>query len=327
METIIGTDPEQAARLLKQGELVAIPTETVYGLAGNALDAGAVARIFSAKKRPFFDPLIVHLPDAAVVGQYVAEWPEAARRLAEAFWPGPLTLLLPRKPIIPDLITSGLDTVGIRVPAHPLTLSLLRALPFPLAAPSANPFGYISPTTAEHVKTSLNGEIPYVLDGGACQVGVESTIVGFQQGQAVIYRKGGLSPEAIAEVLGLPDASAIPLMTSSSKPAAPGMLIRHYAPRTPVMVGPDLATMAAMYGGVTASLGILAFHTPLPNIPLSRQFVLSPGASLTEAAQNLFTALRFLDNLGATLILAEWVPDHGLGLAINDRLSRAAEQP
>ncbi|MES2733756.1 MAG: L-threonylcarbamoyladenylate synthase, partial [Bacteroidota bacterium] len=184
----IGTNISHAIDLLQQGEVVAIPTETVYGLAGNALNTKAVARIFSVKNRPTFDPLIIHTNSLEKVLQFVDEMPAQAKTLAQACWPGPLTLLLPRKDSIPDLVTSGLDTVAVRIPNHSLTLSLLEALEFPLAAPSANPFGYISPTTAEHVYNQLGKKIPYILDGGPCLVGIESTIVGFEDGEPTIYR-------------------------------------------------------------------------------------------------------------------------------------------
>ncbi|MFZ4635519.1 MAG: L-threonylcarbamoyladenylate synthase, partial [Saprospiraceae bacterium] len=191
MDTKIGSDLSRAVHLLNDGYLVGIPTETVYGLAGNALNPAAVASIFEAKNRPSFDPLIVHISDATELTRYALTLPEAARRLASLFWPGPLTLLLPRRAVIPDLVTSGLDRVALRVPAHEMALQLLQALDFPLAAPSANPFGYVSPTTAQHVVDQLGGRIPYVLDGGACAVGLESTIVGFEADGVVVYRLGG----------------------------------------------------------------------------------------------------------------------------------------
>ena len=198
----IGTDILKAKNLLEHGELVAIPTETVYGLAGNALNASAVAKIFSVKNRPAFDPLIVHVPNVNAVYEYVAEIPEKAYALAQRFWPGPLTLLLQKKSIIPDLVTAGLETVGVRCPDHPLTQDLLKILSFPLAAPSANPFGYVSPTTPAHVDEQLGDKIKYILDGGKCEVGIESTIVGMENGEVVVYRMGGLSTEEIESVVG-----------------------------------------------------------------------------------------------------------------------------
>ncbi|HNH60761.1 MAG TPA: L-threonylcarbamoyladenylate synthase, partial [Cyclobacteriaceae bacterium] len=228
-----GVDIAKAVELLTHDELVAIPTETVYGLAGNALSRTAVTKIFSVKNRPQFDPLIVHVPNLDKANDYVAEIPEQAKKLADKFWPGPLTLLLKKKSIIPDLVTAGLDTVGIRCPDHSLTRQLLQALPFPLAAPSANPFGYVSPTKPEHVNEQLGTKIQYILDGGPCPIGIESTIVGFEDNVPVVYRMGGLSLEAIEETIG-----NVKLMThSTSNPKAPGQLKSHYAPGKKVILG------------------------------------------------------------------------------------------
>jgi L-threonylcarbamoyladenylate synthase len=210
----IGRDIEKAKSLLMQGDLVAIPTETVYGLAGNALDPEAVALIFETKNRPSFDPLILHTSSIGRVEDFVSSFPEKLKILAESFWPGPLTLLLPRKSVVPDLVTSGLDRVAVRVPKHPLTLALLESLDFPLAAPSANPFGYISPTRPEHVEAQLGEKIPYILDGEACDVGLESTIVGLEEDEIVIYRLGGLEISAIEKLVG----------RSKSKITAPAIL-------------------------------------------------------------------------------------------------------
>lgn len=313
----LGADVAQAIHFLQRGDVVGIPTETVYGLAGNALNPDAVLRIFSVKARPAFDPLIVHTDSLEKAESFVETIPEPARRLAEAFWPGPLTLVLPRRPVVPDLVTSGLDTVGVRVPNHPLTLDLLRRLDFPLAAPSANPFGYISPTTAQHVADQLGGQIPYVLDGGPCRVGLESTIVGFENGQPVVYRLGGLALERLEAVAG-------PLAVrshSTSNPKAPGMLSSHYAPRKPfrlVPVAEALRTVPAH------RLGALRHREPAPEIPEKNQFVLAPTGEAAEAAKNLFAALRRLDGLDVDMIVGELLPETGLGRAVNDRLRRAA---
>lgn len=234
LSAVTGEDVQQAAILLKEGKLVAIPTETVYGLAANALDPHAVTQIFAAKKRPFFDPLIVHISGISEVEKYAVSIPGTALKLARALWPGPLTLLLPKKEIIPDIVTSGLDTVGLRVPAHPLTLALLKNLPFPLAAPSANPFGYISPTTAQHVADQLGDSISYILDGGPSTVGIESTIVGFEGEDIIVHRLGGTSLEALEEITG----TEVQLrLNNSSHPVAPGQLTSHYAPQKPFMLG------------------------------------------------------------------------------------------
>jgi L-threonylcarbamoyladenylate synthase len=318
----IGSDIPQAAAYLNEGQLVAIPTETVYGLAGNALDVKSVSSIFETKNRPSFDPLILHVASLEQVNSFVSSFPEKLMRLAEAFWPGPLTVLLPRNASVPDLVTSGLDRVAVRVPNHPLTLALLAQLDFPLAAPSANPFGYISPTHATHVDAQLGAQIPYILDGGACAVGLESTIVGMEGEQVVIYRLGGLDLSKIEAVVGPVTVQAY----SSSNPSAPGQLASHYAPRKPFLVG-DLNVLVPRFMQEGKEIGVLSFSTHFPTLPSARQFVLSPSQDLQEAAQRLFMGMRALDESAADLILAEFVPENGLGRAINDRLKRAAVQP
>ena len=310
----IGKEIGKAKNLLTAGELVAIPTETVYGLAANALDGMAVAKIFTVKARPRFDPLIVHVHSVEQARDYAKAFPEKARILATAFWPGPLTLLLKKKDLIPDIVTSGLDTVGIRCPAHPLALELLRQLPFPLAAPSANPFGYISPTTAHHVNAQLGELIPYILDGGPCPVGVESTIVGFENDTPVIYRQGGIAQEAIEDVVG----HLVKKISPTAKPLAPGQLDSHYAPIKPLFLG-DIALMQKQ--PQHSNHGILRFKGAAS---ANNEIILSKTGNLEEAARNLFAALRQLDDMNVRTILAEEVPDEGLGKAINDRLRRAA---
>jgi L-threonylcarbamoyladenylate synthase len=272
---------------------------------------------FETKKRPAFDPLIVHLPDIDSVDTYASAFPAPLRALAEKYWPGPLTILLPKRPIVPDLVTSGLPRVALRVPAHPMAHILLQQLEFPVAAPSANPFGYISPTTAQHVADQLGGQIPYILDGGPCQVGVESTIVGWEEDQVTIYRLGGMSTEAIETVSG---AVAV-MLNQSSNPAAPGMLKSHYAPRTPLLLGRVGAHLAEFSD---KKVGVIAFDNPYKHAAISAQVVLAPDGRLDTAAQHLFAALRSLDQSGVELILADVLPEEGLGRAINDRLRRAA---
>jgi L-threonylcarbamoyladenylate synthase len=315
---IIGTDIKAAARILQSGDLVAIPTETVYGLAANAFSEEAVVKVFEAKNRPAFDPLIVHTYSVEAFSQIAGTIPDMAYQLAEAFMPGPLTLILPKAKQVPLLVTSGNDTVGLRIPNHPLTLQLLRELDFPLAAPSANPFGYVSPTTAQHVEHQLGNRIPYILDGGACAVGIESTIISLAGGQVQILRLGGLAQEEIEQVLGRPVDL---VQTSSSNPQAPGMLISHYAPRKKLVVG-DLPALTEQFSGL--SVGVLAFSRAIAGIPEKHQVVLSPAADVREAAQALFSALRYLDGLDLDFILAEYVPEAGLGRAVNDRLRRAS---
>jgi L-threonylcarbamoyladenylate synthase len=310
----IGVDIEKASQLLMQNELVAIPTETVYGLAGNALDKTSVTKIFAVKDRPHFDPLIVHVADLERAKEFVTEIPEQAQQLADDFWPGPVTLLLKKKKIIPDLVTAGLDTVGIRCPNHELTQKLLRKLTFPLAAPSANPFGYVSPTKPEHVQEQLGNKINYILDGGPCAVGIESTIIGFENETPVVYRLGGLSIEQIEKAIG-----KVTLMThSTSNPKAPGQLKSHYAPMKKVFLGPIEELLLSF---PAHSAGILTFQKDF-NSPF--QFILSPSGNLDEAAQNIFEGLRSFDKMPVDVILAEPVPNVGLGRAINDRLQRAA---
>jgi L-threonylcarbamoyladenylate synthase len=313
----IGVDIDKAKMLLEQGDLVGIPTETVYGLAANALNAEAVVKIFRTKNRPEFDPLIVHVSSFDQVKLLVSDFPAPLLELAAHFWPGPLTLLLPKKPLVPDIVTSGLDTVGIRMPKHPLTQKLLAQLDFPLAAPSANPFGYISPTKASHVNDQLGDSIPYILDGGSCDVGLESTIVGMEGEQVVVYRIGGLDLQDIKEVVGQLKV----LDYSSSNPKAPGMLKSHYAPSKPFLLG-NIEEM--IQSGIYQNFAVLSFKNPFADLNPALVQVLSPDGDLAEAAKNLFTAMRALDSVDVSVILAELLPDEGLGKAINDRLKRAA---
>ena len=318
-----GTDVATAAACLRRGQLVAIPTETVYGLAGHALDAQAVARIFQAKGRPHFDPLIVHAPSAQVALALASEVPPAARQLAEAFWPGPLTLVLPRSPQVPDLVCSGLPTVGLRVPRHPLTQALLEAFGGPLAAPSANRFGQSSPTRPAHVQAQLGHKLCYLLDGGPAQVGLESTIVAFPPGEApMLLRLGGLSQQQIEATLGQPVQRA---RHSTDQPQAPGQLSRHYAPSLPLFVLEEGEALPQGYA--PQALGALPWQQPLPGIPEQHQFVLAPDGHTTTGAQRLFEGLQLAGTWPVRALVAQWAPPHGLGPAINDRLQRAAVPP
>ncbi|MGA0558069.1 L-threonylcarbamoyladenylate synthase [Larkinella sp. VNQ87] len=313
----LGTDLDKAKHFLEAGNVIGMPTETVYGLAGNALNPDAVLKIFTVKNRPSFDPLIVHTDSIDKLDAFVRDIPEKARQLAERFWPGPLTILLSKKDIIPDLVSSGLDTVAIRIPNHPLALKLLGMLDFPLAAPSANPFGYISPTTAGHVAEQLGEQIPYVLDGGSAQVGIESTIVGFTEGGPVVYRLGGMSLEKLEAVVGKVAVRS----HSTSNPKAPGMLSSHYAPRKPLFLK---TVPEALASHKPERIGLLAFEELSRLIPVENQQILSVTGDLNEAAKNLFAAMRSLDAHDVDVILAELLPETGLGRAINDRLRRAA---
>lgn len=313
----IGNDIQKAKQHLDQGELVAIPTETVYGLAGNALQEKSVLQIFKAKNRPHFDPLIVHIPRVEDVMKYAAEFPDKAKKLAAAFWPGPLTLVLKKKVVIPDLVTSGMDSVAIRIPRHPVTLKLLQTLDYPLTAPSANPFGYISPTSAQHVNDQLGEKVAYILDGGPCHIGLESTIVSFTHDAPVILRKGGLSKEDIEACIGPIEEND----HSSSKPQAPGMLQSHYAPSKKIILYRSDEELKNIEH--PEKTGVICFQQAPTHLPEEHIKVLSASGSLDEAARNLFSYLRYMDMLEIDLILVEQVPNHGIGRAINDRLKRA----
>jgi L-threonylcarbamoyladenylate synthase len=316
---LIGTEIELAAELLRNGKLVAIPTETVYGLAANALDENAALAIFEAKQRPFFDPLIIHVDSIESAIKYAHLEDERLMKLARSFWPGPLTLLAPKKSVIPDLITSGLPKVAIRIPAHQLTLELLKTLDLPLAAPSANPFGYISPTESEHVNKQLGDKIEYILEGGRCEVGLESTIAGIEANNLVVYRLGGLSLEAIEEVAGPVKLS----LNLSGDPKAPGQLKSHYAPKKPFYLG-ELSDLLNQFA--EKKIALIVFGSPPNSSENIEVFNLSPSGNLKEAALNLFRFLRLADESLADVILAEKLPESGLGRAVNDRLKRAASE-
>lgn len=313
----IGKSISKAKDFLINNHLVAMPTETVYGLAANALNPDAVAKIFEAKERPTFDPLIVHTFSINQLPHFVSEIHPSLLKLAENFWPGPLTLLLPKKQTIPDIVTSGLSRVGVRIPNHPVALDLLSQLDFPLAAPSANPFGYISPTTAEHVRKQLGGRIAYILDGGHCDVGLESTIVGEENDTIVVYRLGGLSIDDIESVVGKVSIQ----LNQSSNPLAPGQLKSHYAPKKPLLIG-QLSLLKDAYAG--KKIGAIVFGYPEKDNSDVLMKELSLLKNYSEAAVNLFSFLRELDESDVDVIIAELLPEQGLGLAINDRLKRAA---
>lgn len=317
MAAPIRPDATEAARLLRAGKLVAIPTETVYGLGANALDEEAVASIFTAKNRPSFDPLIIHQHSADRILPYAAEVPEDARKLAKAFWPGPLTLVLPKQAVVPDLVSAGLPTVALRVPDHPVARAVLELVDFPVAAPSANPFGYVSPTTAQHVGDQLGEEVDFILDGGPCRVGLESTIVGFADGVTTVLRKGGLPLEDIEGLLG----KSVAVRThSSSSPEAPGMLSQHYSPGNEIILLDSLNDLPRL----TGDEAVICNGPVLPGRIDKRVevFNLSPTGDLAEAAARLFATLRAVGSFER--VFAVLVPENGLGRAINDRLRRAA---
>lgn len=315
---MIETDIHFAAELLKKGNIVAIPTETVYGLAGNALNTDAVLKIFQVKKRPTFNPLIVHTNNLERISQLTTSFPVILQKIGEKFWPGPLTILLPKANTIHDLVTAGNSLVAIRIPAHPDTLKLLSMIDFPLCAPSANLSGYISPTTAQHVEKQFGSEIAYILDGGVCQVGIESTIIKLNDKDKVeILRTGKVTPEDISELTGyLPETNPI-----SGKVEAPGMLSSHYAPKTPLLLG-NLQELIAR--NFSIKIGVLGFQKEIKHPKINIQRILSPTGDLNTAAKNLFSYLHELDSVDIDVIIAEPVPEQGIGIAINDRLRRAA---
>ncbi len=312
------TTVEKAILELKNDGIVVIPTETVYGLAGNAFSIRAVEKIYSLKNRPSHNPLIVHIASVDDLKKVVKDIPDDAYKLANAFWPGPLTLVLKKKEIIPDIVTSGLNTVAIRIPNHSLTLKLLKKLPFPLAAPSANPFGAISPTSPSHVLEYFQNQL--TLDGGECERGLESTIVGFDESEnPVIYRHGSIPEEEIREVVG-----GLKCFTEEdSKPNAPGMLSKHYAPKTPCCLTNDVpGTLKNMTG---KKIGILLFKNRIADDLLLHQEILSEAGDFKEAAKNLYAAMHRLDKNNVDLIIFEQLPEKGLGRTINDKLRRAAK--
>lgn len=311
----------EAAARLRAGELVAFPTETVYGLGADATNPVAVAAVFEAKNRPTFDPLIVHVADIDQVHGVVCEFPETARILAERFWPGPLTLILPKRSTIPDLVTSGLPGVGVRIPDHPVARELIRLTDRPVAAPSANPFGRISPTTAEHVREGLGDRVKMILDGGPCPVGLESTVISLMTSVPTLLRPGGCALEDIEAVTGpVLRATPNPEREDSAQPA-PGMLSRHYAPST-ILRLLEQDQVAAPISGMKC--GLLTDGGRKWNGGFLRIEKLSSGSDLRTCAANFFAALRTLDSAELDVIIAHKFPDHGLGIALNDRLKRAA---
>ncbi|MCX6187827.1 MAG: L-threonylcarbamoyladenylate synthase [Bacteroidetes bacterium] len=314
---------EEAAGLLKQGELVAIPTETVYGLAANAFNEEAVLKIYKTKNRPHFNPLIIHSNSVERFEEWGIFLPEFALKLASHFSPGPITFVVPTSNKIPDMVTAGHNSVAIRIPNHPITLELLSMLDFPLAAPSANPSTFVSPTSASHVKQQLGNKIKCILDGGNCEVGIESTILSFLENTPRILRYGGLAKEQIEKILGI-KVNVPQVNGDTSKIIAPGMIERHYAPNKKLIVSSDFEKEIMNHQRMT--IGSISFSTNYKNIDYKNQFILSESGNLDEAARHLFSALRSLNELNIDIILAENFPDEGLGIAINDRLKRASVQ-
>lgn len=316
---LLASHIQQAITLLNNDEVIAIPTETVYGLAGNAYSEKAISKIFQLKNRPAFNPLIVHIKSLSYLENVAIDIPDTAIKLAETFFPGALTLVLKKQATIPDSVTAGKETVAVRVPNHPVTLSLLEQLDFPLAAPSANPFGSISPTSAEHVYTYFENKLPLILDGGVCEKGLESTIIGFQNNQPILYRHGSISVEEIESVIG-----KLKIITKNeTSPKAPGMLSKHYAPVTKTFLANDVNELIKKHSG--KKIGLLLFDKKITDATNLNQEILSASSNLEQAASNLYSALHRLDKLKLDVIIAEKLPDTGLGKTINDRLERATK--
>ncbi|MCH9653083.1 MAG: threonylcarbamoyl-AMP synthase [Planctomycetes bacterium] len=324
MKCTISQDITAGVDLIRAGELVAFATETVYGLGANALDSEAVARIFEVKQRPHFDPLIVHISNVNQLDQLTLGLSKQAEKLAEQFWPGPLTLVVPKTEVVPDLVTSGLGSVAIRIPAHPIARQLLEATKLPIAAPSANKFGCLSPTLAQHVEEQLGNEIKLILDGGPCSVGVESTVIQCIDEIPVLLRPGGISLEEIEACIGRVRIAKIEDHAEVKSPESPGMLPKHYAPRARLVIADKLDQLPAK--GVNGLLSLYPLEeTFLKGSQFSAQEILSPAGDLRVAAAKLFTALRNLDSAGVENIVALRMPEKGLGRTINNRLDRAAE--
>jgi L-threonylcarbamoyladenylate synthase len=309
-----------AKELLEKGDIIAIPTETVYGLAGNALNEDAIKKIFETKKRPFYNPLIVHISSKEKMDELAEEIPQIAYKLADKFWPGSLTMILKKKPHIPNIVTGGKDTVAIRIPNHPMTLSLLNQLDFPLAAPSANPFGTISPTQAIHVKNYFEDDIKLILDGGTCEKGMESTIIGFENEKVILYRHGAIPIEEIELLAGEMQYN----ISENNAPIAPGMLSKHYAPTTFTIATTNLLDTIELYPNI--KMGIVAFKNYTLNQKEIKLELITNNDNLEEAAKNFYAALHRLDNENLDLIIIERPPFQSIGKTINDRIDRAIKK-
>ncbi len=317
METIITKDISFACEILKTGEVVAVPTETVYGLAANGLNPAAVTKIFEAKARPFNNPLILHFANQEQIDPFILDFPPILKQLTAVFWPGPLTVLLPKSNLVDDLITGGKAQVAVRIPSHPDFHALLQKIDFPLAAPSANLYGRVSPTNAEHVYNQLNGKIPLILDGGPCEKGIESTIIGMENEQVIVCRLGSISIEELALHLG-----EVPQIKNEATEngIASGMVKYHYAPRTPLYFYDASST------NMVQNNGYIFFKECPNNTKIENAIVLSETSDLQEAARKLYSALHEFDERGFHHIYIERFPEQGLGATLNDRLNRATEK-
>ena len=315
---------EEAVDFLKRDHVVAIPTETVYGLAANAFSETAVSSVFETKGRPSYNPLIVHIANYERLTDLVSSFPENAKILANKFWPGPLTLLLPKRDSVSDRITAGNPTVAIRMPSHPIAQDLLKKLDFPLVAPSANRFKHISPTKPSHVFDSLGAEVP-IIDGGECKLGLESTIVGFEDhGRPVVYRQGTISLESLQEVL--PETYLLQQRSSAEKSmVAPGMIKRHYAPNTPLRIVDSIKKHVEEFGS-TNKIGVIYTAETKPHKLAAQTIALSKGGDLSEIAENLYAAFHQLDKQKLDYLIIERFENIGLGRTLNDKITRASSE-
>jgi len=316
----ISKNIQLAVDLLNNEEIIGFPTETVYGLAGNIFSEKAVNSIFDVKQRPKTNPLIVHIAKIEHLDKIANEIPENAIKLANTFWPGPMTLLLKKNDSIPDYITAGKDSVAVRIPNHTMALEILHAIDFPLAAPSANPFGMISPTTAKHVADFFPNKIKAVFDGGDCENGIESTIVGFDNENVIVYRLGAISIENIEKIVG----TTTQFTNENHSPVAPGMMKKHYAPNTNFILTDKISIEIEKNNHLR--IGILTFDKNYDSSAILHKEILSKSSNFSEASKKLYAAMHRLDQLDLDLIIAERFPDYDLGKSINDRLTRASEK-
>ena len=320
IRTEIGLDLNKAKRLLDSSDIISIPTETVYGLAANGKDPLAISKIYIAKKRPLSNPLILHYKDATSAFSDITMISKDVELLAEKFWPGPLTMLLPKKNTICDAVTSGKPLVAVRVPNHQLCTALLHKLDYPLAAPSANLYGRISPTSPAHVHEQLNSRIPYILDGGICEKGLESTIIGFENDTAAIYRLGSISIEDIETCIGK-KVRLKNKIDSNQEPLTSGLVKHHYAPNTAMFLKVEKAKESNLF-----NCGYIGFDTLDPDFPIENQFLLSAQGNIEFAAKELYRSFHVMDAKKFKAIYIDFMPENGIGRAINDRINRAIQK-
>ena len=313
----IGKNISKSIYYLKKNKIVVLPTETVYGMGANALNEKAVKKIFKIKKRPYYDPLICHTNSIKKIKNYVSKFPKKAEILGKKFWPGPLTILFEKKKNIPDITTANLKSVGFRIPNNKLTLKVLEKIDFPVAAPSANPFGYISPTLPKHIIEKFDSDISYILNDGSCDIGIESTIVGFNNKKTIIYRVGGITIEEIENVIGKVEI----IEKNINLPESPGMLKNHYSPNKKIVVG-KIELLIKKYKN--KKVGILSFNRYFDGIEKKKQVILSKSKNLKEASKNLYKSLHILDKMNIDIIFTSLLPNVGIGKSINDRIIKAS---